>query len=329
VQSVRNLTQVFATPQTSPTLGVRLLAAAAGTPTSVQVSSSNPEIVTVLGDVTIAAGSLLANIPLVVGQAGTAVLSLTIGGITQTMTVTVGTPPAGVASPVIAQPSGVTVVPFVSIGSVGSTTTGQHTFGVRLFNAPVSTDVPVAITSSNSAVASVTGGISVAAGQQIATLTISSTAEGVATLTISAAGQVRQLTVLIGAAAASQLPGVVAPGAGVTVSPLPPTGAVLIMPVSGQSTIGVPLLPSDAGANTPVTVTSSNEAVARALVVGDIAAGGRISTMTIQSGQDGIAMLTVTVNGQSRTLPVLVGSASAGKIPAVIAPIAAIEIKQE
>jgi hypothetical protein len=51
--------------------------------------------------------------------------------------------------------------------------------------------------------------------------------------------------------------------------------------------------------------------------------------MTIQSGQDGIALLTITVNGQARTLPVLVGTASAGQIPAVIAPIASIQIKQE
>jgi len=101
------------------------------------------------------------------------------------------------------------------------------------------------------------------------------------------------------------------------------------MPVNGQSTVDVPLLSSDAAANTAVNVTSSNDAVARAVTVLDVAAGSRTSTLTIQSGQDGIAILTVTVNGQSRTLPVLVGTASAGRIPAVIVPMTAIEMKQE
>lgn len=101
------------------------------------------------------------------------------------------------------------------------------------------------------------------------------------------------------------------------------------MPVSGQSTIGVPLLSSPAASTTPVSVTSSNAAVAQPLIVGDIPAGSTLATITIQSGVDGIALLTVTVNGQARTLPVLVGTASAGQIPVVIAPIASIEIKQE
>lgn len=328
VLSVRSLAQVFATPQTTPILGIRLLASASASPVTVQVVSSDANIAGISGDVVIPAGSLLANLPLVVGQAGTATLTLTIGGLTQTLTITVGAPPAGVASPVVAQPTGVTVVPPVSLGHVGSTTTGQHTFGLRLFAAPVASDVPVTITSSNEAVAAV-GNTIVAAGQQVAPIAVNSTSEGTAILTIAAGGQVRTLTVVIGAAAVSRLPLAVAPGAAVTVSPLPPTGAVLIMPVDGQSTIGVSWLAGDAPSAASVTVTSSNETVARATVVGDIAAGSRMSTITLQSGQDGVALLTISVNGQSRTLPVLVGTASAGRIPAVVAPIPAIEIKQE
>jgi hypothetical protein len=329
VLNVRSIGQVFATPETSPTLGIRLLSAASGAALPVQITSSNPAVVNVAADVQIAAGSLIANIPLTIGQPGTAVLAITIGGSTQTLTVTAGPPPGGVASPVIAQPVGITIIPNVTIGTVGAPAVGQHTFGLRLLAAPAPSEVPVTISSSNPAIADVSGPVSVEAGQQVAPITLLSTAEGVATLAITAAGQTRHLTIVIGAAAASQLPAVIASPASVSVIPDQPTGAVLIMPVSSQSTIGVPLLSSDAAVTTPVTISSTNEAIASALIAGDIPAGSRTATLTIQSGQDGIALLTVTVNGQSRTLPVLVGTASAGQIPAVIAPITSIEIKQE
>jgi hypothetical protein len=87
----------------------------------------------------------------------------------------------------------------------------QQTLDVRLLSVAVGVDTPVTITSSDSAVANVQGPVTIAAGEQVATLTITTGATGEATLTLRVVGEVRQITVFVGSPPPGRVPAIVAP----------------------------------------------------------------------------------------------------------------------
>src|SRR5206468_3362610 len=214
-------------------------------------------------------------------------LTLRAGTEVRGLTVIVGPPPAGSVPPIIAPPAGVAVLPAPSAGQLGRATCSERMLTVPLLPTPATDDKPVTVTSTDPAVATVLGAVVVRAGSQTATLTITTGTAGTALLTLQAGSQVRGLTVIVGPPPAGSVPPIIAPPAGVVVLPAPSAGQ-LIVPGSGQQTLTVPLLPTPATADTPVTVRSSDPAIASVVGSVVIPAGSQVATMTIATGTQGI-----------------------------------------
>jgi hypothetical protein len=106
------IAQVITPVNGGATLGVQLLTAPATANIPVAVSSSNPAVVTVAGNVLVLQGQQVARLDLVTGlQSGVAVLTLEFGGMKQEVVVVVGTPPTNQIPVVTAPVVGVTVEP--------------------------------------------------------------------------------------------------------------------------------------------------------------------------------------------------------------------------
>src|SRR5439155_18313 len=274
---------------------------------------------TVVGAVVVSAGSQTATLTITTGTTGTALLTLQAGTEVRGLTVIVGTPPAGSVPPIIAPPAAVMVLPAPSAGQLIVPGSGQQTLSVPLLPTPVTVDTPVTVRSSDPTIARVVGAVVIPAGGQVATLTITTGTRGIAFLTMTAGMEVRQLTVIVGTPPAGSVPPIVAPPAGVVVQAAPSAGQ-LIVPGTGQQTLIVPLLPTPATTDTPVTVRSSDPAIASVVGSVVIPAGSQVATLTVATGTQGIAFLTMTAGGQVRELTVIVGTPPAGSVPPIVAP---------
>jgi hypothetical protein len=297
----------------------------AGQDTPVTVTSTDPAVASVTAPVVIPAGAVAATIVITTGSTGTAELTLRAGTQVRELTVVVGAPPAAVP-PIVAPPVGVVVMPAPSVGQLIVPGTGQQTLSVQLLAAPATQNTPVAVTSSDPAVATVLGSVLVPAGSQSAIVTITTGAGGVAFLTFRAGAEVRELTVLVGTPSPGMVPPIVTQPVGVIVMAAPSAGR-LIAPAGGQQTLSVPLLSTPAALTTPVTVTSSDEAVATVVGAVVVAAGSTTATMTIATGSNGFAVLTLAAGSEVRELTVIVGTPPAGVIPPIVAPPVQIEIE--
>src|SRR5206468_8282849 len=98
--------------------------------------------------------------------------------------------------------------------------------------------------------------------------------EGVATLRFSAAGEMRELTVVVGTPPPGSVPLVVSTPVGVELLPVPHVGRVYSA-LGGQPSLDVPLLGTPATADTVVSVTSSDVNVAAVSGAVVIPVGGR------------------------------------------------------
>src|SRR5439155_954305 len=257
------------------TATVPLLPTPASVDTPVTVTSTDPAVATVLGTVVVRAGSQTATLTVTTGTAGTALLTLRAGTEVRGLTVIVGTPPAGSVPPIVAPPVEVTVLRPRSLGEFITPTSGQQTMTVPLLPTPATVDTPVTVTSTDPAVAIVVGAVVVRAGSQTATLTITAGAAGTALLTFQAGTEVRALTVIVGTPPAGSVPLIVASPVAVVVLSAPSAGQ-LIVPGTGQQTLTVPLLPTPATVDTPVTVRSSDPTIARVVGAVVIPAGGQV-----------------------------------------------------
>ena len=307
------------------TLTVPLLPTPATVDTPVTVTSSDPAVATVLGAVVVRAGSQTATLTITTGTAGRAFLTLQAGTEVRELTVIVGTPPAGSVPPIVAPPAGVVVLSAPSAGQLIVPGSGQQTLTVPLLPRPAPVDTPVMVRSSDPAVASVVGAVMIPAGGQVATLTIATGTQGIAFLTMTAGTEVREVTVIVGTPPTGSVPPIVAPPAGVIVQAAPSAGQ-LIVPGSGQQTLIVPLLPTPATTDTPVTVRSSDPAIASVVGSVVIPVGSQVATLTVATGTQGIAFLTMTVGGQVRELTVIVGTPPAGSVPPIVAPPVQIDV---
>src|SRR5213078_5104223 len=104
----------------------------------------------------------------------------------------------------------------------------------------------------------------------------------------------------------------------------------LLAPTSGQQTVTVPLLPTPAAVDTPVTVTSSDPGVATVLGTVVVPAGSETATLTITTGTAGTALLTLRAGTEVRGLTVIVGTPPAGSVPLLVAsPVAVTVLKPQ
>ena len=220
-----------------------------------------------------------------------------------------------------------------SLGRIFAPANVGRTITVRLFDAPVSSDTPVTLTSSNPSVAAVNAIGIVPAGRQDVTVDLVTGPTGTATVTLESGGVRRELTVVAGdPPTPGTTPPVVAPPAGITVLPNPSIGRLFGAPGSTTiATLSVPILATPSAAATTVTITSSNTAVA-------LVEGGSSTTVTVAPGEqtlllalattgtEGAALITFEFDGERREVLVVVGNPPASQIPAVTAPAVGIRI---
>ena len=79
------------------------------------------------------------------------------------------------------------------------------------------------------------------------------------------------------------------------------------------------------GVDTIVTIATSNPNVASAPAVVTIPAGQVAATFGVSTGAQGVATLTIEVDGEKRDLTVVVGTPPAGMVPAIVAPVVGIK----
>jgi hypothetical protein len=321
-----SLGQLVAPVSGRQALTVPLLLTPAAVDTPVTVTSSDPAVATVVGTVVVRAGSQTATLTITTGTAGTALLTLRAGTEVRGLTVIVGTPPAGSVPPIVAPPVEVTVLRPTSLGQLVAPVSGQQALTVPLLPTPAAVDTPVTVTSSDPAVATVVGTVVVRAGSQTATLTITTGTAGTALLTLRAGTEVRGLTVIVGTPPPGTVPPIVASPVGVVVLPAASAGRLMV-PGSGQQTLTMPLLPTPAAVDTPVTVTSSDPAVATVLGAVVVRAGSQTATLTITTGMRGVAFLRMAAGAEVRELTVIVGTPPAGSVPPILAPAAGVVVQ--
>lgn len=314
-----SLGEIVAGTSGQQTLTVPLLTAPASQDTPVQVTSSDAGVAHVVGSVVVPAGSRTATITIATGTGGRALLTLRAGTDVRGLTVVVGTPPPGSTPPILAPPVGLVVLTPPSAGQLIAPGTGQSALTLPLLDAPASQSTPVSVTSSDPAIATVVGSVVVPAGSRVAAVTVATGARGVAFLTFRAGGAVRELTVIVGTPSAGSVPPIVALPTGIVVQSAPSAG-MLIAPGSGQHALTVPVLPTPAAQNTPVTVTSSDPAVATIAGNVSVPAGSQVATLTITMGSPGIAFIRLSAGSEVRELTVIVGTPPDHSVPPVVAP---------
>jgi hypothetical protein len=216
-----NTGQVVVPEGTEETITIRLLEAPVDSDTVVTVSSSDPSVAGVVGGVVILDGEQVAEITITTGEAGVADLILRVGDESRSFTIIVGTPPEGSVPPVVAGPVGLALMPSLSVGQVIMLEGSEQTITVRLLINPAPLDLPVTVTSSDPAVADVTGLVEVSAGERVATLTIVTGLPGEAILSLRVGAEVREFSLFVGAPPADGVPPVPAPIVGVEVSENP------------------------------------------------------------------------------------------------------------
>ena len=226
--------------------------------------------------------------------------------------VSVGDVPPGTSATAHAAALGAAVLQPPSLGTLIADPGDSATLQMAVLSAPAAAATAVLISSSNPAVASATAG-TVAAGQQTATIAVTTGAAGTAILTIRAGDDVRSFTVVVGSGDAARTSPVTARPVGVSVSPGTSAGQVII-PAPGQAGFVVRLLTAATAADVPVTVESSNPAVATAIGA-PIPAGAQTAAIIVTAHSHGTAILTVRAGSQVRSLTIVVGAPSAGTAP--------------
>jgi hypothetical protein len=321
--------RVFTPTLAQQTIGLKLLSNPAGSTTPVTVTSSNPSIASVPGNVSVGAGLQTADVSIQTGSQGVATLTFVAGSDTRQLTVVVGTPPPDLLPPVSSNAVGVVVLQSASaeLGRVFTGIGGQSSLGVRLVSSPVATNTPVTVTTSDPNIAMAAGAVVIPAGSQSATVTIGSGVQGVATLTFTVGTEKRELTVVVGTPPAGLLPLVISNAVGVMLVPDRQAGRVYSA-IGGQPSLTVPLLSDPAATDTAVTVTSSDPNIAGVTGLPFIPAGGRSASLNITTGNQGVATLTIFVGAARTELVVVVGNPPASLLPVITAPAVGVQVKQ-
>jgi hypothetical protein len=112
----------------------------------------------------------------------------------------------------------------------------------------------------------------------------------------------------VGAVPPAQTPTVVAPAVGISLPRLQYAGQTAVVPAT-TATFGLVLLPTPRATDTPVTVSSSNTAVAQVLTpTVQIPAGSRVMQLQVATGVAGTTTLIIEFDGRKQEYVLFVGS---------------------
>ena len=293
------------------------LPAPLATDLSIQLSVVNPAIATVASaSAVLAAGQTEVVVPVTgVATGATTIVATSARGIAWAIAAV--SPAVTKSMSADAPVTGVVVVPARVLGHVFAPVGGQQTVNVPLLSQPAITSVPVTISSTNPAVASVSGTVTIAQGARTATISITTGIAGTATLTLRVGNEISQLVIVVGNPPAGTEPPTLAAPVGVVVVPAPSAGRLYSAPGS-QSAFGVTVLSSPATSATTVTVTSSDPSIASVSGPVTIAVGSQVATVTVVSGAAGTATLTFRAGNQTRQVTIVVGPPAPGTAPPIV-----------
>jgi hypothetical protein len=295
------------------------LPAPLATDLSIQLSVVNPAIATVAS-----ASAVLS--------AGQTEVVVPVTGVATGATTIVATSARGTAwavaavSPLVpktlgvdAPTTGVVVVPARVLGHVFAPVGGQQTVNVPLLSQPAIASVPVTISSTNPAVANVSGAVTIAQGARTATISITTGIAGTAILTLRVGNEISQLVIVVGNPAPGTAPPTLAAPVSVVVIPSLSAAGRLYSAPGSQSQFGVTVLSSPAATATTVTVTSSDPSIASVSGPVTIPAGSKVATVTLVSGAAGTATLTFRAGNETRQVTIVVGPPAPGTAPPIVA----------
>jgi len=303
INAVPRINNIVVPTAGSHTLVIPLLTTPATAQITVDVSSSDPAIADVTGPVVIAAGSQVGVFELVTGVSGTAILRLVIDGEVYELPIVVGsTARIGVN----AQAVGLSVNPVPRLDSIVVPTAGNQSLMIPLLAAPAGAQITVGVSSSDPAVADVTGPVIIDAGSQVGVFDLVTGASGTAILRLVIDGEVYELPIVVGSTARI---GVNAQAVGLSVNPVPRLDS-LVVPTAGVHQLAIPLLVAPAGAQITVGVSSSNPAIADVTGPVIIDAGSQVGVLDLVTGASGTAILQLVIDGEVYELPIVVGSSA-------------------
>jgi hypothetical protein len=218
----------------------------------------------------------------------------------------------------VAPTLGALVLPPLSLGTLFVTTSANQTFGVTFLSQPVSSVTSVALSTSNAAVAAVPATIDIPVGQQVVNLPVTAGANGTAVITLRSGNIVRELTIVIGTPAPSQIAPVVAPSVGVFVLPPLSLGTVFAGRATTQ-TFRVLVYPDGAPSARQLTLSSSDPSIATVPATIAVVPGQRFVDIPVTSGaSDGEATISMREGTMARDVSLVVGSIPTGRLPVAV-----------
>ena len=292
-------------------IGVTLFNTPVAEETTVVTTNSDVSIVGLAAPVVIPAGSTVANVSLSGLAAGQATIQFHLGNGLIDMPVIVGGSSATTPSGVSSQPLGISIQPPVFVGGVVVPESSSRTVSLSIIGEPAVTPLPVTLVSSDPAIVSVPADATIPAGSQSITLDITSGNAGVAELTITIDGQTYIVQIIVGSPPAGFASGVASQSVGISIQPPVFIGGVVVPEFSGR-TVSLVILGESAVTSLPVTLISSDPAIVSVPADGTILAGSQALTLDITTGNAGVAELTITIEGETYIVQIIVGPPPAG-----------------
>ncbi|MBA1443921.1 MAG: Ig-like domain-containing protein [Chromatiales bacterium] len=286
---------------------------------TINLNAVDPSVVEVPGTpVVLPAGSSDIKVPVNgLAEGSTSVLvNSTLG--TEAVVISVSTPLSGQELRPLAPAVGTMVQSPPYLGRVILPANSQRTLVLTVLGSPATADTSLIVSSNNPAVADILGSPMVPQNEVTVVLTIDTGAEGTAELILRAGEEVRVLTVTVGIPLIGTEPPLVAAPIGVVIPEAPSVGQV-ILPVGDARDITLLLLDNPAVVDMNVVVTSDNPFVAGVVGPVVIPSGGQSAILSLVTGAEGTAVLTLTTDGLVRELTVFVGLPSVGTAPPTVA----------
>lgn len=264
------------------------------------------------------AGSPFIDVPVNgLAEGSTSVLVNSVLG-TEAVVISVSTPLSGQELRPLAPAVGTMALSPPHLGRVILPENSQRTLVLTVLGSPATADTSLIVSSNNPAVADIPGSPMVPQNELTVALTIDTGAEGTAELILRAGEEVRRLTVTVGLPLLGTEPPLVAAPVSVVIPEAPSVGQVMLSAGSARD-ITLLLLDNPAVVEMNVVVTSDNPVVAGVAGPVVIPSGGQSAILSLVTGAEGTAVLTLTTDGLVRELTVFVGLPSVGTAPPTVA----------
>jgi hypothetical protein len=225
-----------------------------------------------------------------------------------------------------AQAVGLAVNPVPRLDTLVVPTAGAHQLAIPLLAAPAGARITVGVSSSDPAIADVSGPVVIEAGSQAGVFELVTGANGTAILRLVIDGEVYELAVVVGSTARS---GVNTQAVGLAVQPGGTAGTLLIEP-SYSLDVVLPLLGVPAISDVFVTLQSRDSQVADISLTSTVVPAGStgVAFTVFASALPGETLIDLFYGDEHKTLRVVIGAPADSDWPLTITPVLGIEVQQ-